>query len=134
MTSDAKPEGKQQPLNMTYYESYCPHFHHVVELVGRRWTGVILRQLAGKPSRFGDIKSDIPGLSDRLLASRLNELEAEGVITRTEQHGQVLYALSEKGDQFLPVLEALQRVSVSWGQGHEPAEHPGRIRALTRNQ
>ncbi len=60
--------------------AYCPHFHHVIELIGRRWTGAILLVLANGPSRFSGLRHQIPGLSDRLLSERLDELEDEGIV------------------------------------------------------
>ena len=63
-------------------ESFCPKFHKSVELIGRRWTGAILRALLSGETRFSDIAHAIPGLSDRLLSERLKELETEGVVTR----------------------------------------------------
>jgi DNA-binding HxlR family transcriptional regulator len=58
---------------------YCPSFHQTVELLGRRWNGVILQALMAHAERFSEIRAVIPGLSDRLLAERLRELEREGL-------------------------------------------------------
>lgn len=80
--------------------TFCPHFHRAVELIGRRWTGVILRALMGGAVRFSDVSSAIPGLSDRLLSERLKELEAEGIVRRTvfpETPVRIEYRLTEKG-------------------------------------
>ena len=63
-------------------ENYCPVFHRAVELIGRRWNGPIIRALLDGAERFGEIRSRIPGLTDRLLAQRLRELEREGVVQR----------------------------------------------------
>jgi DNA-binding HxlR family transcriptional regulator len=54
-----------------------------MEILGRRWTGAIVRALLAGPSRFSEIVAAIPGLSDRLLSERLKELEAERITTRT---------------------------------------------------
>ena len=54
----------------------CPHFHAAVELIGRRWAGAILYSLADDgPMRFAEVKEAVPGMSDRLLSTRLKELE-----------------------------------------------------------
>ena len=63
--------------------AYCPIFQEGVELIGRRWTGSIVRSLLAGSTRFGEILSQVPGLSDRLLSERLRELEAAHIVTRT---------------------------------------------------
>jgi len=108
---------------------YCPYFHHTIELLGRRWTGVILRVLAAEAARFGDIKGHIPGLSDRLLTSRLCELEAEGLVKRCQQDGTNHYGLTAKGFELKPAIEAVEQVAVSFARREEPADRPGRIRS-----
>jgi DNA-binding HxlR family transcriptional regulator len=80
-------------------ESPCPLYHDAVELIGRRWTGAIVAVLldAG-PLRFRQIAQAVPDLSDRLLSERMRELEARGLVTRTElEVGGVEYALTEMG-------------------------------------
>src|SRR6201988_1572791 len=61
----------------------CPLYHEAVELVGRRWTGAILRVLMDGPLRFSEIAQAVPELSDRLLSERMKELEARGIVQRT---------------------------------------------------
>jgi DNA-binding HxlR family transcriptional regulator len=90
--------------------SYCPRFHHAIEVLGRRWTGVILLAMHSGASRYCEIREAIPGLSDRLLSERLRELEAEGIITRRvlpEMPPAVRYSLSQKGKGLAPVFAAL---------------------------
>ena len=65
--------------------SPCPLYHDAVELIGRRWTGAIVAVLLETgPLRFRQIAQAVPDLSDRLLAERMRELEARGLVTRTE--------------------------------------------------
>ena len=110
-------------------DRYCPYFHHTVELLGRRWSGVILKVLAASgPMRFRDIRDRVPGLSDRLLTSRLGELEAEGVVARCEHDGVSCYGLTPKGQKVEPVLDAISAVSLEWARAEAPAPRPGRIR------
>ena len=93
----------------------CPLYHEAVELVGRRWTGAILRVLMDGPLRFSEIASSIPELSDRLLSERMKELEARGMVARTVIPGpplQVRYELSKMGRELEPALEELQ----SWAR------------------
>src|SRR2546427_13169660 len=54
---------------------FCPRFHHAVELIGRRWTGAIVRALCGGPLRVKDLLSTIPRLSGRLVDERVQELD-----------------------------------------------------------
>ena len=56
----------------------CPRYHQAVELVGRRWAGAIISILLRSPARYNEIRAEIPDISDRMLAERLKELEAEG--------------------------------------------------------
>ena len=93
----------------------CPLYHQAVELVGRRWTGAILRVLMDGPLRFSEIAQTIPELSDRLLSERMKELELRGLVTRTVIPGpplQVRYELSEMGLELEPALAEIE----SWAQ------------------
>lgn len=95
----------------------CPRFHHAVELVGRRWTGAIVRTLMTGPRRFNELLAAIPGISDRLLTERLRELEAENMIRRqvmTESPVRVVYDLTECGRDIGPALEEIARWAVRW--------------------
>lgn len=98
-------------------ESFCPVFHKSVELIGRRWTGAILRALLSGETRFSDIAHAIPGLSDRLLSERLKELENEGVVTRVvypETPVRIEYHLTEKGQDLSLVVKAISDWSTKW--------------------
>lgn len=100
---------------------FCPKYHRAVELIGRRWTGAILRALMSDVSRFGEICVTVPGLSDRMLAERLRELEAEGIVTRTvvpEAPSRVHYALTDKGRDLESVIGAVS----GWAERWEAAE------------
>src|SRR5579862_3335692 len=95
----------------------CPLYHEAVELVGRRWTGAILRVLMDGPLRFSEIAHAVPELSDRLLSERMKELEARGIVERTVIPGppvRVQYALSEMGGELEPALSELQRWAERW--------------------
>jgi DNA-binding HxlR family transcriptional regulator len=112
-----------------FQESFCPKFHKSVELIGRRWTGAILRALLSGETRFSDIAHAIPGLSDRLLSERLKELEAEGVVTRVvypETPVRIEYHLTEKGQDLSLVVQAISDWSSRWSCDEtstaEPAE------------
>jgi DNA-binding HxlR family transcriptional regulator len=95
----------------------CPFYHEAVELVGRRWTGAILRVLMDRPMRFSEVVQSVPDLSDRLLSERMKELEARGIVERTVYPGppvRVEYALSEMGRELGPALTQLQDWAQRW--------------------
>ena len=95
----------------------CPLYHEAVELVGRRWTGAILRVLMEGPLRFSEVAHAVPELSDRLLSERMKELEARGVIERHVDPGppvRVEYALSPMGRDLEPALEEIQVWARRW--------------------
>ncbi len=97
--------------------SCCPLYHEAVELVGRRWTGAIVRVLMDGPLRFSEVCQAVPELSDRLLSERMKELEARGLVTRTVLPGppiRVQYELSEMGRDLEPALEEIQRWAARW--------------------
>jgi DNA-binding HxlR family transcriptional regulator len=98
-------------------KDFCPEFHHAVELIGRRWTGVILRAMLNGATHFGEIALAVPKLSDRMLAARLKELEAHGVISRTvvpDTPVRVEYALTDKGRGLEGVVKALGDWADRW--------------------
>jgi DNA-binding HxlR family transcriptional regulator len=99
------------------YAAFCPYFHHAVELIGRRWTGAILRELLHGRHRFSDLRSAVPGLSDRLLSERLKELEAEGIVVREvfpEIPVRIEYRLTEKGRALEQAVDAISVWADEW--------------------
>jgi DNA-binding HxlR family transcriptional regulator len=102
----------------------CPLYHEAVELVGRRWTGAILRVLMDGPLRFSEIAQAIPELSDRLLSERMKELEARGMVARTVIPGpplRVQYELSRMGSELEPAFAELQSWARRWLGDPAPA-------------
>lgn len=99
------------------YTEFCGRYHKAMEIVGRRWTGAILRAMLAGESRFGGMKRAIPELSNRMLSERLKELEAEGIVEREvspERPVRVEYSLTEKGRSLTPVVEALSQWAEEW--------------------
>lgn len=97
--------------------AFCPYFHHAIELIGRRWTGAILRALGHGTDRFSALTEAIPGLSDRMLSERLKELEAEGIIVRTvipETPVRIMYHLTPKGEALGGVMDGISQWSQDW--------------------
>ncbi|MBI3048515.1 MAG: helix-turn-helix transcriptional regulator [Acidobacteria bacterium] len=102
----------------------CPRYHHAVELLGRRWTGAIISILLRGPARYHEIRAQIPEISDRMLAERLKELEAEGVLVRTvipEPPVGVEYSLTEKGRGLEAAVTAIEKWAERWVSVPAPA-------------
>lgn len=97
--------------------AYCPVFQAAVELIGRRWSGAIIRSLLAGSVRFGDILARVPGLSDRLLSERLRELESAGIVTRTvypEIPVRIEYTLTDKGRELEQIVGAIDGWAQRW--------------------
>jgi len=100
---------------------YCPIFHSVIELIGRRWSGAILKVLFDAPRSFGAIREEIPGLSDRLLTERLNELASAGLVEKTPADRSGIYHLTPKGQDLQPVFDEIEAFSHRWVETIQPA-------------
>ena len=97
--------------------SICPRFHHAVELIGRRWTGAIIKVLLEGRVRFNGITAAIPEMSDRMLSERLRELEQKGIIERLvipETPVRVEYELTEKGRALEGAMCAVGQWAETW--------------------
>lgn len=92
------------------------------ELLGRRWTGVILGTLSDRPASFGELGRAVPGISDSMLSTRLATLSKVGLLTRAVDEGpplSVAYQLTDAGCALLPALDQISR----WAGEHLPAGH-----------
>lgn len=84
-----------------------------VQRLGRKWTLLLLRDLAFlKLHRFGQLLKNNPGLTPRVLARRLREMEAEGLVRRSADGGVVLYELTPRGEDAVFILLAFLRYGV----------------------
>ena len=102
---------------MRYSEQLCPRYQQAIELLGKRWTGLILQVLMVRPLRFNEMAEQLEVVSDRMLSERLKELEAEGVVERCvypDTPVRVEYRLTEKGRALGPVIEAIGEWSHRW--------------------
>ena len=103
---------------------FCATYTHAIEIIGRRWTGAIVRAMLAGATRYGEIRAAVPGLSDRLLSERLKELEHEGILQRKVTPStpvRVEYALTEKGRALASVVRAVANWAESWASLEEPA-------------
>jgi len=110
----ALPPPKRHP-----YNQWSPDAR-ALDLVGDKWTLLIIRDLAGGPRRFVELQRVLPGISTEQLRSRLNRMVADGLLTRQryrEVPPRVDYELTERAREVLPVLGALSRWGYDWAWG-----------------
>ncbi|MFD6290799.1 winged helix-turn-helix transcriptional regulator [Streptomyces sp. NPDC060205] len=91
------------------YDQYCSAAR-ALDAVGDRWTLLIVRELLAGPRRYTDLHADLPGVSTDVLASRLKDMERDGLTTRRRMPppGAVyVYELTGRGRELLAVLQAL---------------------------
>jgi DNA-binding HxlR family transcriptional regulator len=95
----------------------CPRYEHAAQLLGKRWTGLLLDALLDGPRRFCELTSLVEGLSDRVLSDRLRELETEGIVQRIvypQIPVRVEYQLTAKGYALKPVVDAIHAWAEQW--------------------
>lgn len=96
------------------YNQFCP-VAMAAEILGSRWTLVLLRELVAGSTRFNELRRGVPRMSPALLSKRLKDLEAAGIVTRSRVSGEPdvsEYRLTEAGRDLKPVIEAVGE----WGQ------------------
>jgi DNA-binding HxlR family transcriptional regulator len=96
---------------------YSAPFQRAIELIGKRWTGAVVRALMGGSARFNQLLVGIPGISDRVLTERLRELEYEGLVERIVDPGppvRVSYRLTPRGDALGPVIASVDAWAADW--------------------
>ncbi len=105
------PPPKRHP-----YDQWSPDAR-ALDLVGDKWTLLIVRDLASGPRRFVELQRVLPGISTEQLRSRLNRMVADGMLTRKryrEVPPRVDYELTERAQELLPVLGELARWGYEW--------------------
>ncbi|MFC8045803.1 winged helix-turn-helix transcriptional regulator [Nocardia sp. NPDC057353] len=105
------------------YNQYCG-VAHALDLLGERWSMLILRNLLLGPKRYTDLLDGLPGIGTGLLSQRLKELDAAGVISRTTlppPAASAVYQLTADGEALRPVFHSLSR----WGLPRLGAPTPG---------
>lgn len=88
-----------------------------VDIVGAKWTLLLIKELAEGPKRFCEFERAIEGLNPRTLSQRLENLEVHGIISKqsfNEMPPRTDYRLTDKGRDFIPILEAM----AAWGNKH----------------
>src|SRR5215216_5209462 len=105
--------GSKGKMSKRSYNQYCA-VARALDVVGERWTLLIVRELLSGPKRFKDLLAGLPGIGTNLLTARLKDLEGYGVVHRTilpPPAGSKVYELTELGRSLEPVIAALGQ----WG-------------------
>ena len=87
------------------------------EIVGAKWTALLLHDLSEGPRRFSELEHSCAGISPRTLSERLRTLEDEGIVERhsyQESPPRVEYELTDKGAAMLPIIEAMRAFGREW--------------------
>jgi len=88
-----------------------------MEIIGNKWTALILRDLFSGPKRFCELEKSVTGINPRTLSQRLDNLEAQGIIARlshVQAPTRIDYSLTSKGSDLLPILKQM----AAWGTKH----------------
>jgi DNA-binding HxlR family transcriptional regulator len=111
------------------FGQYCG-LARALELVGERWTLLVIRELLARPCRYTDLLDNLPGIPTNVLSARLKELEAEGIVERqvapAPQRG-VRYTLTDEGRSLEPAVLSLAR----WGNARLGERHGEMVPAST---
>jgi DNA-binding HxlR family transcriptional regulator len=87
------------------------------DIIGSKWTALIVHDLSEGPRRFSELERSCPGISPRTLSERLRVLEQESIIVRrsyAESPPRVEYELTGKGQGLLPIIDAMRRFGHQW--------------------
>lgn len=99
----------------------CPSFVAAMDVIGRRWSGIIIEAIGKGNTGFADVSRFVPQIGDTMLAKRLRELETDGLIQREVIDGRPLrvrYSLTVAGLALLPILRDI----TSWGHAYAVTE------------
>ena len=87
------------------------------EIVGAKWTAILVHDLSEGPRRFSELEHSCSGISPRTLSERLRALEGEGIVVRRsypESPPRVEYALTDKGEALLPIIDQMRKFGHDW--------------------
>ena len=98
------------------YAQFCP-LARTLDVIGERWTLLVVRELLVGPMRFSDLRDHLPGISGALLTQRLRDLEAAGLVQRTDlppPAARQVYELTARGHELAPVIYELARFGLAY--------------------
>jgi DNA-binding HxlR family transcriptional regulator len=84
------------------------------DIIGSKWTAIIVHDLSEGPRRFSELERSCPGISPRTLSERLRVLEHDDIIEKRAAARRAEYELTEKGTALLPIIEEMRRFGRSW--------------------
>jgi DNA-binding HxlR family transcriptional regulator len=99
------------------------------EIIGSKWTAIIVHDLSEGPRRFSELERSCPGISPRTLSERLRVLEQDGILSKHAAARRAEYELTEKGKALLPIIEEMRRFGHGWlvaDEGHTHAHGGGK--------
>lgn len=102
---------------MRSYDQYCG-IAKALDVLGARWTPLLLRELLLGPRRYSELQRALPGITTNLLAARIRELQSDGILqqVRRDADGRRAWALTTVGEAVRPVLLALGAFGARWMQ------------------
>ena len=98
-------------------DELCPAVEKAFDVLGRKWTGLIIRELSAGPRHFCDVERGISSVSARMLTERMKELEAASIVRRIVDTGtpvRTTYELTEKGRALIPVMRGIEHWALTW--------------------
>lgn len=105
-------QAKQAPITL---EPRVGCIASAMEIIGSKWTALILRDLCNGPQRFGELEKSVGAINPRTLSQRLDDLEQHGIVTKqsyAEVPPRIEYTLTSKGEDLVPVLKQM----AAWGE------------------
>jgi DNA-binding HxlR family transcriptional regulator len=105
------------------HDSHCCSVAACAEIVGAKWTALLVHDLSEGARRFSELEFSCAGISPRTLSERLRALEHEGIVARhsySESPPRVEYELTEKGRALLPIIDAMRAFGHDWLAEGEP--------------
>lgn len=93
------------------------HLQEAADILGTKWTALILYEMSQHPKRFCEVERSIPSINPRTLSKRLDELRSAGIITNCHddpEYSDTCYRLTDKGAALVPILKRMEQ----WGKDY----------------
>jgi DNA-binding HxlR family transcriptional regulator len=106
----------QRTMNPVHESTSCA-VAACAEIIGAKWTALLVHDLSEGPRRFSELEHSCAGISPRTLSERLRALEDEGIVSRrsyAESPPRVEYELTDKGASLLPIIDAMREFGRDW--------------------
>jgi DNA-binding HxlR family transcriptional regulator len=111
-----KMRAMQRTMNPVHESTSCA-VAACAEVIGAKWTALLVHDLSEGPRRFSQLEHSCAGISPRTLSERLRVLEDEGIVDRrsyAESPPRVEYELTDKGEALLPIIDAMREFGRDW--------------------